>query len=251
MVGPENNLQNQHTDQGDCKQQVLYRLKNTDCLEAVSGIDKITPSFDLVHSTVSQLKHHKNNSTLVAFSGLMPRENLRSPRNRRDIRISHHLQPRLIIHIRASVFKVFLQRRTSSPLEFDLDLAKEQSDRNPVFYIQYAHTRICGILRQKGCPVPSAESDLTPLVEAEELTLVKHLEKFPEVIARAAETREPQKIVGFLNDLATRFHKFYTAHRVVGVEAKTSEARAALCSATKIVLAEGLNLLGVSAPEKM
>ncbi len=145
----------------------------------------------------------------------------------------------------------FLQRRTSTPLDFDLDLAKEQSERNPVYYVQYAHTRICGILRQEGCPVPAPEADLSPLGAAEEIALVKHLERFGDVIARAAETREPQKLVGYLHDLAATFHKFYTAHRVVGVEAKVSTARAALVKASQIVLAEGLRLLGVEAPERM
>ena len=145
----------------------------------------------------------------------------------------------------------FLQRRTSSPLDFDLDLAKEQSDRNPVFYVQYAHTRIAGILRQDGCPVPSTEADFSPLDQEAEMELIRHLEQFPEVIARAAESYEPQKMVGYLSELATRFHKFYTSSRVVGVEENVSLARASLAEAARIVLAEGLNLLGVSAPERM
>jgi len=144
----------------------------------------------------------------------------------------------------------FMQRRTSTPLEFDLDLAKEQSERNPVFYVQYAHTRICGILRQDGCPDP-LDADLSYLDKGEEINLIKHLEQFGEIIQRAAESREPQKLVSYLHDLATTFHKFYTACRVVGVEKNISAARAALSNATRIVLAEGLNLLGVSAPERM
>jgi len=145
----------------------------------------------------------------------------------------------------------FLQRKTSSPLDFDLDLAKEQSDRNPVFYVQYAYTRISGILRQDGCPVPSAEADLGKLTGDAEIELVKHLEQFPEQVARAAETFEPQKLVSYLAEIATRFHKFYTAHRVVGVEDDLSLARATLAEAARIVLKEGLSLLGVSAPERM
>ncbi len=145
----------------------------------------------------------------------------------------------------------FLQRRTSSPLEFDLDLAKEQSERNPVFYVQYAHTRIAGILRQDGCPEPSADASLESLTDETELELIRHLDQFPDVIARAAESCEPQKMVGYLAELATRFHKFYTTNRVVGVEPSVSLARASLSEATRIVLAEGLNLLGVSAPERM
>ncbi len=145
----------------------------------------------------------------------------------------------------------FLQRRTSSPLEFDLDLAKEQSDQNPVFYIQYAHTRICGILRQKGCPTPSLDTDLSPLEAPAEIELIKHLEQFGLFIARAAEASEPQRVVNYLDDLASKFHKFYSTCKVVGVDIKVSEARAALVQSARIVLAEGLNLLGVSAPERM
>ncbi|MBS1262451.1 MAG: Arginine--tRNA ligase [Calditrichaeota bacterium] len=145
----------------------------------------------------------------------------------------------------------FLQRKTSTPLEFDLDLAREQSDRNPVYYVQYAHTRIRGILRQEGFPSPNADSDLSPLGQPEEIELIKHLERFGETIARAADTREPQRLVGYLEEIANRFHKFYTAHRVVGVEPDVSEARGALVLAAGIVLKEGLNLLGVHAPERM
>ncbi len=145
----------------------------------------------------------------------------------------------------------FLQRRTSTPLEFDLDLAKEQSDRNPVFYVQYAHTRISSILRQKGCPEVTDATDLSYLKEPEELDLIKHLEQFGVTIQRAAQGYEPQKLVGYLHDLATTFHKFYTACRVIGDDEKVSAARAALVKAAQIVLAEGLRLLGVSAPEQM
>ena len=145
----------------------------------------------------------------------------------------------------------FLQRRTSTPLDFDLDLAKEQSDRNPVYYVQYAHTRICGILRQDGCPEPNSDADLSPLTAQEEIELIKHLEQFGLQVVRAAEAFEPQRLVGYLADLATRFHKFYTACHVIGVEPATSLARATLIEAAEIVLAEGLSLLGVSAPERM
>ncbi len=144
----------------------------------------------------------------------------------------------------------FLQRKTSSPLEFDLDLAKEQSERNPVFYVQYAHTRICGILRQDGCP-GYKDADLSLLVESEEIQLIKILEQFSDIVSKAAEYLEPQRLVGYLKDTATSFHKFYTAHRVIGDDLNVSAARAALIKATQIVLKEGLNLLGVSAPERM
>lgn len=145
----------------------------------------------------------------------------------------------------------FLQRKTSSPLEFDLDLAKEQSDKNPVFYVQYAHARISAILRREECATPSVKTDLSPLTATVEIELIKHLEQFGLNIARAAKAWEPQRLVTYLGDLATRFHKFYSSQRVVGEDEKTSEARAALILATKMILSEGLDLLGVSAPERM
>ncbi len=145
----------------------------------------------------------------------------------------------------------FLQRKTSTPLEFDLDLALEQSDQNPVYYIQYAHTRIRGILRQDGAPKPDSSFDLSPLKAPEEIELIKHLEQFPEAIAKAAEAREPQRLVGYLEEIANRFHKFYVACRVIGETKDVTNARGALVLATGIVLKEGLRLFGVSAPERM
>ncbi|MDP2885475.1 MAG: arginine--tRNA ligase [Ignavibacteria bacterium] len=153
----------------------------------------------------------------------------------------------------------FLMRAVSSHLEFDLDLAKEQSDKNPVYYIQYAHARIASILRfaeSEGLfsSLPASGNEATNyslLVQPEEIALVKLLLEFPDVVESSCYTFEPQRITTYLHDVATVFHKFYHEHRVVTPERELSSARLALCSAAKTVLANGCKILGISAPERM
>lgn len=146
----------------------------------------------------------------------------------------------------------FLMRRLEAHLDFDLDLAKKQSDENPVYYVQYAHARICSILnhaQEKG--LKPEKGKLSLLTEPEEVSLIKMLLEFPELVAGAAESREPHRIPNYLQELAAAFHNFYHKHRVVTEDPKVSYARLELCRAVKIVLANGLGLLGVSAPERM
>ncbi|MDP2807096.1 MAG: arginine--tRNA ligase, partial [bacterium] len=146
----------------------------------------------------------------------------------------------------------FLMRRMESHLDFDLDLAKKKSDENPVFYVQYAHARICSILehaKEKG--VARAAGDLPLLKQPEEITLIKSLLEFPELVQGAALSREPHRIPTYLQELSGIFHNFYHQHRVVSEDQALSNARLDLCQAVRVVLANGLGLLGVSAPEKM
>ncbi|MDQ7798008.1 MAG: arginine--tRNA ligase [Candidatus Edwardsbacteria bacterium] len=146
----------------------------------------------------------------------------------------------------------FLMRRSESQFDFDLDLARKHSDENPVFYVQYAHARICSIIdhaREKG--IARAKSDLSLLKEKEEINLIKTLLEFPEVVLGAALAREPHRLPTYLQDLAGVFHAFYHQHRVVTDDAGLTQARLDLCDAARIVFANGLGLLGVSAPEKM
>ena len=146
----------------------------------------------------------------------------------------------------------FLMRRMESHLDFDLDLAKKKSDENPVFYVQYAHARICSILehaKEKG--VVRAAGDLLLLKEPEEIKLIKSLLEFPELVQGAALSREPHRIPTYLQELSGIFHNFYHQHRVVTEDQALSNARLDLCQATRTVIANGLGLLGVSAPEKM
>jgi len=147
----------------------------------------------------------------------------------------------------------FLARRRDSHLEFDLAMAREQSSKSPVFYAQYASARIAGVLRKAGelGKVAADRRDLDDLAMREELDLVRELERFPEQIAAAAEAREPNRLFNYLQDVATLFHKFYHEHQIVSENARLSRARLALCRATKQVLANGLALMGVEAPDSM
>jgi arginyl-tRNA synthetase len=144
----------------------------------------------------------------------------------------------------------FLMRKADSHFIFDVDLATQQSEENPVYYVQYAHTRMAGILRTAGSG-GSAAADLSVLTESDEQELMKHLAEFPGVVARAAESLEPHRIVAYLDDLARLANGWYHRHRVIGVGEAIEKARLVLVRATQIVLANGLNLIGVTAPERM
>ncbi len=146
----------------------------------------------------------------------------------------------------------FNMRGITTHMNFDLTLAKKQSDENPVFYLQYAHARICSILKmiEKEELKPSLEN-LALLNAAEEVQLLKKLNKFEDEVTASAENFEPNRICTYLEELAAAFHKFYTFCRILGTEKKLAEARVALAIATKTVLKNGLTILGVSAPERM
>ncbi len=144
-------------------------------------------------------------------------------------------------------------RAPSSQLTFDIDLALSQTSENPVYYIQYAHARICSMLGKLNSS-PSAEvsaAALAALSQPQEEALIRELDKFPEVVKQAGQQRAPHMIANFLKDLAAAFHTFYNAHKVLVEDATIQEARVALCLATRQVLQNGLDILGVSAPESM
>ncbi len=149
----------------------------------------------------------------------------------------------------------FLTRRHDSPLEFDLGLATRQSSDNPVYYVQYAHARIRSIHRQaaeQGIAIPAwRDVDLTALGGAEEQALIKRLLEYPNVVAGAARALEPHRIAYWLTELAGMFHPYYKTHRVIQDDRRLMLARLALCTAVGQVIANGLALLGVSAPETM
>ncbi len=147
----------------------------------------------------------------------------------------------------------FLMRSMNSHLNFDLTLAKKQSDENPVFYIQYAHARICSILKlatERGIE-RAAKVEFNLLNSKEELNLIKHLVQFPQTIEMSALNFEPHRVVNYLFELASLFHKFYTECRVISDDVALSQVRLALIDAVRIVIANGLNVLGISAPEHM
>ncbi|HHT74234.1 MAG TPA: arginine--tRNA ligase [Firmicutes bacterium] len=149
----------------------------------------------------------------------------------------------------------FLNRSLESHLDFDMSLAVEQSSENPVFYVQYAHARICSILRQAeevGVAVPTtADVDLSLLSEEAEVNLIKKLGELPEEILLATTLREPHRIARYALDLASTFHSFYTHCHVLGEEAPVRDARLVLVNCVLIVLRRTLSLLGISAPEQM
>ncbi|SFW51473.1 arginine--tRNA ligase [Selenomonas ruminantium] len=147
----------------------------------------------------------------------------------------------------------FLMRSLDSQLDFDLDLAKKKSNDNPVYYIQYAHARICSIFRQckeTGLSL-SDKPELSLLTDESEIDLIKKIEEYPEEIERAARDYAPQRIARYSYDLASAFHSFYNKCRIVGVEPKLAEARLALVTVTAHVIRHSLGILGVSAPEQM
>lgn len=150
---------------------------------------------------------------------------------------------------------IFLLRRADSQLDFDLELAKRQSNDNPVYYVQYAHARVCSICRnaeEQGVVTLEREAlDLSCLTLAEELALAKHLARYPETVVNAAQNREPHRIVYFLQELASQFHSYYNRQRVLVDDLATTQARLYLVKGVRTVLANALNLLGVDAPERM
>jgi len=148
----------------------------------------------------------------------------------------------------------YLMRSHDSHLDFDLELARNQSQENPVFYVQYAHARICSILREAGDRAKEstfANADFSLLNHDEEVALMRKLADLPEEIALAATEFAPHRLTRYAQELAGAFHGFYTECRVLSDDEKLTAARLALVQAARIVLAITLRLLGVSAPERM
>ena len=149
----------------------------------------------------------------------------------------------------------FLMRRSDSHLDFDLELAKKQSNENPVYYVQYAHARICSILRmaaERGIAAPAVgEADASLLRLPEETDLIKAITRFPEVVEGAARTLEPHRLTFYLNDLAALFHSYYNRNKVISEDGALTGARLFLVRSVLTVLKNALNMLGVSTPEKM
>ena len=149
----------------------------------------------------------------------------------------------------------FLMRRPDSQLDFDLELAKRQSSENPVYYVQYAHARISSIFREalnKGIALPRFEDvDVHLLVLPDELDLLRHLAAYPEVLETSALALEPHRIPFYLMELSSLFHSYYNKYRVISSEMELTKARLLLVRSIKEVIESALNILGISAPEKM
>lgn len=150
-----------------------------------------------------------------------------------------------------------LMRRSDSQLEFDLDLAKEQSSENPVYYVQYAHARVCSVLREaekQGVQIPPpgpGEVDLSPLTLPEERALILRLLRFPEIVESAALSLEPHRLTHYLMDLAAIFHNYYRHYRFISDDAALNAARLFLVDFFGMVVRQALGLLGISAPRRM
>ena len=145
-------------------------------------------------------------------------------------------------------------RKPDQHMDFDLDLAKSQSSDNPVYYVQYAHARICSVFRQlveKGIDADLASADHGLLTEPREADLLQKLSRYPEVVESAARAYEPHQVAYYLRDLANDFHTYYNAHPFIAAEADFRLARLSLIDATRQVIANALDLLGVTAPERM
>ena len=161
----------------------------------------------------------------------------------------------LLDEIPVDAARYFFNSRPESPVEFDLELAVRQDSENPVYYVQYAHARICSMLTalaQDGHTVPSAEAvDFSLLTAPEEQELVKQLAALPEEIRLAARDYDPSRINRYVTELAARFHRFYTACRIKGAPEGVLEARLFLADTVRRIIALSLDIIGVSAPAKM
>ena len=165
---------------------------------------------------------------------------------------------------------LMLSRSSDQPIDFDIEVAKKKDATHPVYYVQYAHARICSILRKAASEADlaayaagdisfdelaertvGADADLSPLGEESELALMRKMGDFADMVAQAAADRAPFRLTHYAQDLAALFHQFYTNCHVLADDEATRRARLALCDASRIVLALTLSLLGVSAPEKM
>jgi len=146
----------------------------------------------------------------------------------------------------------YVLRKSDQHLDFDLDLAKSQSNENPVYYVQYAHARVCSLhIQWGGDPASLVAADVSPLSSEHELSLLERLMQYPEILESAARDLAPHLLAFYLKDLAADFHSYYNATRIIVDEQSAAQARLALAAATRQVLHNGLKLLGVSAPEKM
>jgi arginyl-tRNA synthetase len=149
----------------------------------------------------------------------------------------------------------FTMRSMDSHLDFDMDLAVSKSNENPVYYVQYAHARICSIFRQaqeQGVDIkPLADVDLYRLQTEDEFDLLRKMAELPEEVEVAAEQYAPHRLIRYVYELASQFHSYYKAERVITDDAGQTQARLALLSALKIVIGNVLRVVGVSAPERM
>ena len=150
---------------------------------------------------------------------------------------------------------LFNMREASSQMDFDLDLAVQQDSQNPVYYVQYAHARICSLFKKLGvqnpCAADCTDEELALLTAPEELELIRHISAFTNEIIGAAQDYNPARITHYVIMLANLFHRFYTACRIRGEEEHLAKARLALCAAVRTVIRNVLLMFNIDAPESM
>jgi arginyl-tRNA synthetase len=156
---------------------------------------------------------------------------------------------------------IFLTKNHDSPLDFDIDLAKRHDSDNPVYYVQYAHARICSIFRKAASEgislAPAPDQYLRGLVLEEEMALIRLIAEFPSLLEDICRTLEPHRLTYYLTELASTFHRYFNIgnkiaeHRLVSRDMTLSQARLSLAAAIRVVLHNGLKLFGIHAPERM
>ena len=227
-------------------------LRGYDLIIDIFGADHIATYPDVIAGLKAlELDHSKIKVLIHQFVTLMRDGQIvkMSKRNADVVTLDE-----LIDEVGCDAVRYFLVMRSmGTHLDFDIDLAKEQSDKNPVYYLQYAYARIASILRfaeSEGIDI-NTKVDLSLIKESAEINLVKQILDFPNTIESSALTLEPHRLTNYLFDLANDFHKFYHDHRVVTEDKELTITRLMLCKITKNIFASGFGILGISAPEKM
>lgn len=222
-----------------------------DIIIDVFGSDHIATIPDVM-SGVQYLGYDKSKIKVLLYQFVTLTENGEQVKMSKRTGKSYTLDE-LLDEVGEDVVRFFLiMRNITTHLEFDLALAKEQSDKNPVFYLQYAHARICSVLdnaRAKGTDYKDANLNL--LQHEKEITLIKSILRFPEVIKQSADRFEPHTLCEYLKSIASDFHNFYHDCRILADDVELSKARLYLSVITKYVMKNGLTILGITAPEKM
>ncbi|MBZ9577458.1 arginine--tRNA ligase [Patescibacteria group bacterium] len=225
-----------------------FEKKKFDKVIDVWGADHAGDVFGLQAGMTAFGHKGKLDIILLQFVTLLEKKKKIKMSKRRGVYVA---MDELLDKVGADVTKFFfLQKSADTHLNFDVSIAKEQSEKNPVYYVQYAHARICSILRKaKGFKFQVSSFRL--LDHPSELSLIKRLIRFPEIIGDTAKDYQVQRVPQYATDLATEFHKFYRDCKVISDDKELSQARLSLILATQTVLKNTLDLMGISAPKKM